>query len=142
MNIRELIRMIVLQFFICYTCTMAATLLFCGFNNPPVTMLEISYLWQAGIFSVLAVLPGAVYYTKKELNEKQWRQRTVIHTVLLVAVLMTAGRLIHMYEGILGAIFFFITVLVIDCLVRGLTYLSDQKVAEAINAELQEKRKG
>lgn len=142
MNIRELIRMMVLQFFICYTCTMAATLFFCGFNDPPVTMLEVSYLWQAGIFSVFAVLPGAVYYTRKELNEKQWRQRTVIHTILLVAVLMTAGGLIHMYEGILGAIFFFITVLVIDCLVRGLTYLSDQKVADAINAELQEKRKG
>ncbi len=142
MNIRELIRMMVLQFFICYTCTMAATLFFCGLNDPPVTMLEVSYLWQAGIFSVFAVLPGAVYYTRKELNEKQWRQRTVIHTILLVAVLMTAGRLIHMYEGILGAIFFFITVLVIDCLVRGLTYLSDQKVADAINAELQEKRKG
>ena len=140
MNIRELMRMIVLQFFICYTCTMAATLFFCGFNQPPVTTLEISYLWQVGIFSIFAVLPGAVYYAREELTQKQWRQRTVVHTVLLEVVLMTAGYLIHMYEGVLGAVFFFVTVLIIDCLVRGLTYLGDQKVAAAINAELKEKR--
>lgn len=140
MNIRELIRMMLLQFFICYTCTMGATVFFCRLNTPPVTTLELSYLWQVGIFSVFAVLPGAVYYTRKELNEKQWKQRTILHTILLVAVLMIAGHWIHMYEGLLGAFLFFISILVIDCVVRGLTYLADQKVADAINLQLQKKR--
>ena len=54
MNMRELVRMMLLQFFICYTCTMAATLFFCRFvNTPPVMMLEVDYLWHCGIFSIL-----------------------------------------------------------------------------------------
>ena len=141
MNMRELVRMMLLQFFICYTCTMAATLFFSKFvNTPPIMMLEIDYLWHCGIFSIFAILPGAVYYSGEELSTKQWKNRTIAHTILLLAVLMTAGRIINMYENLIGGVLFFITVLVIDGLVRWLTYLGDQKIADAINKELKETR--
>ena len=68
------------------------------------------------------------------------KNRTNAHTILLLAVLMTAGRIINMYENLIGGVLFFITVLVIDGLVRWLTYLGDQKIADAINKELKETR--
>lgn len=140
MNIRELMRMMLLQFFICYTCTMAATVFFCRFNTPPVTVLEVSYLWQAGIFSLCVVLPVMLYYAKEELSTKQWWNRTIAHTVVLEAVALTAGRIIGMYQGIAGGAAFFVTVLIIDGLVRWFTYLGDRSVADAINKELKETR--
>ncbi len=141
MNMREITRMMLLQFFICYTCTMGVTLLFCRFvNTPPVTVLEIDYLWQCGIFSIFAILPGAVYYSGEALSTKQWRNRTIVHTFLLLAVLMIMGRIFDMYEDLLGGVLFFIIVLVVDGLVRWLTYLGDQKIADEINKELKETR--
>ncbi len=141
MSMREIMRMMLLQFFMCYTCTMGVTLLFCRFvNTPPVTVLEIDYLWQCGIFSIFAILPGAVYYSEEELSTKQWRNRTIAHTVLLLAVLMVMGRIFDMYEDLLGGVLFFIIVLIVDVLVRWLTYLGDQKIADAINKELKETR--
>lgn len=142
MNIRELIRVLLLQFFICYTCTMAATFFFCRLNTPPIDRLEVDYLWQAGIFSALAVLPGAVYFDRNGLTKHQMWVRTAIHTVLLEAVLLTAGWVIGMYRGIGGFFAFAAAILIVNALVRLFSYLGDRSVASAINLQLAEKRKG
>lgn len=142
MNLRDLIRMLVMQFFICYTCTMAATICFCKLDQPAVDVLEVDYLWKAGIFSVMAVLPGAVYYGKDGLSRRQLRVRNVVHTVLLEIVLLAAGWYIGMYRGIIGFVAFAVTVLIVDGLVRLFTYLADRTTTDAINSQLAERRKG
>ena len=53
---------------------------------------------------------------------------------------MIMGRIFDMYEDLLGGVLFFIIVLVVDGLVRWLTYLGDQKIADEINKELKETR--
>ena len=47
-----------------------------------------------------------------------------------------------MYRGVLGGTAFFVTVLLVDLLVRLITYLSDRNTAEEINAQLKQLRKG
>ena len=71
MNRKELMRMLLMDFFVCYTCTMMATILFCGLNTPKVTELPVSYLWKAALFSLCADLPVTVYYSKRELTRRQ-----------------------------------------------------------------------
>lgn len=142
MRIRELIRVLLLQFFICYTCTMMATVVFCRLNTPPMDMLEVDYLWHAGIFSILAILPGVVYFDRDGLTKRQLWVRTALHTVLLEAVLLTAGWYIGMYQGIGGFFAFVAAILIVDVLVRLFSYLGDRSMADAINLQLRERRKG
>lgn len=142
MKLRDLIRILVLQFFVCYTCTMMATIFFCKMGEPSVDVLEVDYLWKAAIFSVLAVLPGAVYFDRDGLTRRQLRLRTTVHTVLLEAVLLAAGWYIGMYRGVVGFIAFAVTVLIVDGLVRLFTYLGDRSMTDAINLQLAERRKG
>ncbi len=141
-NLRDLIRMLVLQFFICYTCTMMATIFFCKMGEPVVDTVEVDYLWQAAIFSILAVLPGAVYFDRGGLTRRQLRVRTAVHTILLEAVLLAAGWYIDMYRGIVGFFAFAVTILIVDVLVRLFTYLADRSTTDAINLRLAQRRKG
>lgn len=140
MNKRELLRTLLIQYFMCYTCTMLVTVVFAGMNRPPITELPVSFLWKAALFSLCAGLPALVYYTREELSRGQWWVRTIVHTALLEAVLMTAGHMIGMYRGIWGGLLFFMTVLIVDGAVRLFTYLCDRTTADAINRRLREER--
>ena len=140
MNRKELLRMLMNHFFICYTCTMLATILFCNLNTPVTTQLSVSYLWKAAIFSVCADLPAVVYFSKRELSRRQWWIRTAIHTVLVEIVLLTAGYSFGMYTGAGGFILFFFVVLAVDLVVRLVSYLNDRNTADEINARLQQER--
>lgn len=140
MNRKELLRMLMNHFFICYTCTMLATILFCNLNTPVTTHLSVNYLWKAAIFSVCADLPSMVYYSKKELSRKQWWLRTAIHTMLVEMVLLTAGHCFGMYSGVGGFILFFFVILAVDMIVRLVSYLNDKNTADEINARLRQER--
>ncbi len=140
MNRKELLRTLLMHFFICYTCTMMATILFCGLNMPKVTELPVSYLWKAALFSICADLPVMVYYSRRELSRRQWRIRTIIHTVLVECVLLAAGYFFGMYKGVLGFVLFFFAILTVDLIVRAVTFLNDKNTADEINAHLKQER--
>ncbi len=140
MNKKDLFHMLLIQYFMCYTLTMLATMVFTSLSTPRETMISVNYLWQAAIFSLCAQLPGLLYYSREELSRGQWWLRTALHTVLLEVILMIAGYQIGMYRGTLGAFAMFFTILIVDLLVRLFTYLSDRNTADAINRKLQEQR--
>ena len=141
MKKREMLRILMVQFFICYTFTMMATIAFTLLSTPPVTELSVSYLWEAAIFSLCAGIPTLLYFSGEELTRKQFWIRTALHTVLLEAVLMAAGYQFGMYRGLGGAVAFFFTVLIVDCAVRLFMFLSDKSTADEINRKLKEQRK-
>ncbi|MGN0695162.1 MAG: DUF3021 family protein [Oscillospiraceae bacterium] len=140
MNKKETVRMLINHFFIIYTCTMFAAILFCSLNDPKTTEIEVSFLGYAGIFSLCADLPSLVYLSDKELTKKGWWIRTAVHTVLLEIVLLTVGYKLGMYSGILGFALFFMMVLLIDAIVRIITYINDISTAEKINGQLKKRR--
>ena len=142
MNRKGLLRTLMMHFFICYTCTMMATILFCGLNMPRVTELPVSYLWKAALFSICADLPVMVYYSRGELSRRQWWIRTASHTVLVECVLLAAGYFFGMYKGVLGFVLFFFVILTVDLIVRAVTFLNDKNTADEINARLKQERSG
>lgn len=140
MNKKELFRTVLIQFFICYTLTMLATVVFAKLNTPAITDISLSYFLEAAVFSLFAQIPSLLYYSKYELSRRQWWVRTAIHTVLLEIILMTAGYVIGMYKGSLGFVAFFFAVLAVDVLVRLFSYLADMTTADTINRKLKERR--
>ena len=140
MRFQQILRLGFTQFFTCYSCTMLASVVFIRLSEPGVTMLPVSYLWQAAIFALCAELPLVAYYSHKELSNRQWWLRTALHTVLLEIVLMIAGWKIGMYAGTGGAIAFFVTILVVDILVRLIGYLGNYGMAQQINSRLRQRR--
>lgn len=132
--------MLINHFFVIYTCTMFATILFCNLNDPVMRNISVDFLWQAGIFSLCADLPTLVYYSKKELTKKGWWVRTIIHMGLLEIVLLTVGYKLGMYSGIAGFILFFFIVILVNIIVRFISYMNDINTAEKINGQLKKKR--
>lgn len=142
MNGKNLFRHFVLQFFVCYACTMLVSVPFCKLlTQPPIKEIPVDYLWQAAVFSLCAILTGLVYYSRRELNRRELTARTALHTILLEIVLMAAGYGFGMYRGWLGGVVFFLTILVVNVMVRLITYLDDRGTAQVINNMLQDRRK-
>lgn len=131
---------LLIQFFICYTFTMLTTTVFVRLDTPPVTELPVVYLWQVAGFSLLPGIPTLLFYTNAEQTHRRWWVRTVLHTATLEVLLMAAGYWIGMYEGVGGAVAFFVAVLLVDGLVHLFTYLSDRDTANKINRKIAQRR--
>ena len=56
MKKNTMISLLISQFFIIYTGSMFATILFLSLSNPPIKSLPSEYLWQVALFSLAADL--------------------------------------------------------------------------------------
>lgn len=136
MNKKELMHTIFVEYFVIYNLSMMCTILFCYFDQPQIKMLPVSYLGQVAVFSLLACLPTIVYCFKL----KNVIVKDILHTILLEAILLTAGYSIGMYHDLFGGCLFFVTVLVVDILVRIFNYLNDCHMANEINKALKNRK--
>lgn len=139
MNIKALIYLLINQYFIIYTGSMVATYCFCIIFYPG-NELPVSYLAEMLLFTLCGTLPGFVFYSPRELTETQWRVRMWIHIGLLEGVLLTAGKILGLYEGIKEGFWFAVAILGVYILVRSITYLLDQRTAKELNEKLKERR--
>lgn len=138
---KAFIRQLLQMYFVIYTGSMMGTLCFCIVFRPQVE-LDIFYLAWTFLFSLLADLPGLVFYSSKELSKKQWRVRQLIHLVLLETVLLIAGYVTKMYEGLLEGFCFGIVVFIVYLMVWFFSYLFDKQTANLLNQKIQERRRG
>ena len=98
-------------------------------------------MWRILLFCFLTGLPVFVYYSRRNLSRREWNIRTVIHTVLLVLIMLAAGKELGLYQGIYDGLILAAIVLLIDGFVRIMIYLKDLSTADEINKKLKEKRK-
>lgn len=136
MNKKELMHTIFVEYFVTYNLSMMCTILFCYFNQPQIKMIPVSYLGQVAVFSLLACLPTIVYCFKL----KNVMVKDILHTILLEVILLNAGYEIGMYHDLFGGCLFFVTVLVVDILVRIFNYLNDCHMANEINKALKNRK--
>lgn len=76
------------RFIMVYGIIMICTFFMCLFFNPTSKLPVVSFFGRIIIFTVLAMTTLVVYYSKDELTNKQWWIRTILHTVVLEAVLL------------------------------------------------------
>lgn len=76
------------RFVMVYGILMISTFLMCLLFNPTSVLPVVSFFGRMFVFTLLAVLSTAVYYSKEELTPKAWWVRTILHLLLLEAVLL------------------------------------------------------
>lgn len=139
MELRKLMKRLVINYPIIYGCSMMATFIFCMvFYSDSVFGLD--YFGEMFLFALAGDLPSMVFYSKRELSHKEWMVRIIIHLLLLEGVLLVIGRLMGLYDNITEGIFFFFIVLAVCLVVWLLAFLDDARQAKEINKAL-EKRK-
>ncbi len=136
MNKKELMHTMLVEYFVIYNLSMMCTILFCFFTQPQIKMLSVSYLGQVAVFSLLACLPTIIYSFKLQ----NVIVKDILHTIFLEVILLTAGYQIGMYQDFLGGIFFFITIIIVDILVRLFNYINDCRMAIEINKALKSRK--
>lgn len=67
------------------------------------------YMGQCMLFALVAELSVLVYYSREELTQKQWWIRTILHLVILEAVLLPIAHGWHFWlspiDGVIYAVF-------------------------------------
>ena len=76
------------RFVMVYGILMISTFLMCLLFNPTSVLPVVSFFGRMFVFTLLAVLSMAVYYSKEELTPKAWWVRTILHLLVLETVLL------------------------------------------------------
>ena len=71
-----------------YGIIMLCTFFMCLLFNPASKLPVVSFFGRIMVFTLIALLSLAVYYSKEELTAKAWWVRTVLHLLLLEAILL------------------------------------------------------
>lgn len=140
MELRELIKKLVISYPIIYGCSMMATFVFCLVFYPD-SDFGLYYFGEMFLFALAADLPSLVFYSKRELSHKELMVRIIIHLLLLEGVLLVIGRLMGLHENITEGIFFFFIVLAVYVVVWLLVFSDDARQAKEINKALEERKK-
>ena len=140
MDLKALIRKFILQLAYIIAGAFVCTAAYCSVF--PVGKIDVAdFMWRILFFCFLTELPVVVYYSRRNLSRREWNIRTGIHTVLLVLIMLTAGKALRLYRGVSDGLILAAIVLLIDGFVRIMTYLKDLSTADEINKKLKEKRK-
>lgn len=129
------------DFFIITTGILISATVFCTIFIPE-RPFGIGFLWQIIAMGVFSTLPHFIFFAKKELTKKQMLTRQIIHACVLLALLLTLAHVwgwvdLHNAAGVMV----FITMVgFVYMLVTLFSLHHDKKVAEALNARLQQYR--
>ena len=138
MNLKQLLKTFCYHYFLIYGMTTIVTFFWCLAAGE--TSIPLDYFWKIMIFALVADAPLFVYWSRRELTSRQTLIRIIIHGVLLEILLPAAGWFIGMWRGVGGYFIFFVTVLVVDASIFGLTYLKTSLEVKNINSAIQKRK--
>ncbi|WDV45804.1 DUF3021 family protein [Clostridiaceae bacterium M8S5] len=84
----------------------------------------------------ISCLPGLIFYSPKEISEKQMKVRRVIHFVLLEIVLLVFGNILNILTSKIMTFLLALQIAIIYIVVRFLSWTEDKKDAHSINEKL------
>jgi preprotein translocase subunit YajC len=131
MKTSELIMQFIRQYFIIFGLLVISLVVF---TSPE--RINRDYILLAMAFAALGDLPVFVFWSRSELNEKSMRLRTVIHFILLEAIILTFGGIVGVVSNLRGYFSFGIEIAVIYALVKFISWRGDRKTADKINEKL------
>ena len=123
-----------------YGIIMLCTFFMCLLFNPGAELPVVAFFGRIMVFTLIALLSLAVYYSKEELTAKAWWVRTVLHLLLLEAALLPlahrwgfwhSGPDIAIYAGF---------ILLAKVLWHLVDYSLSAKTAAQINEKIRENR--
>ncbi|MBU3092862.1 DUF3021 domain-containing protein [Clostridium sp. CF011] len=102
----------------------------------PDKYFELKNIYIYMICSLVGYLPSLIFYSTKEISEKEMRLRIIIHFVVLEVVLLILGNVIGWVNGSINTIVFAVQIAVIYVFIRFLSWKDDRKTAHRINEKL------
>jgi len=135
-NITLWIRRFVMIYGIIMLCTFFMCLLF----NPSSKLPVVSFFGRIMVFTMIALLSMGVYYSKEELTAKAWWVRTVLHLILLEAVLLPLAHVWGFWKGGTDILIYAGFILLAKILWHLIDYGLNAKTAAQINERIRKNR--
>ena len=135
-NITLWIRRFVMIYGIIMLCTFFMCLLF----NPASKLPVVSFFGRIMVFTLIALLSMGVYYSKEELTAKAWWVRTVLHLILLEAVLLPLAHVWGFWKGGTDILIYAGFILLAKVLWHLIDYGLNAKTAAQINERIRKNR--
>lgn len=104
----------------------------------PNEYLRLKDIFIYMICALVGDLPSLIFYSPKELSEKQMRLRIVIHFVVLEAAILVLANAAGWATGVVNTVVLAVQVAVIYIVVRVLRWTDDRRSANSINERLKE----
>lgn len=133
MELTELLKKMVRDYFVIVTGTVIGTLLYCVVWSPEATF-DVSYFLWILLFALAGDLPTLIFYSPKELTHKKWRRRIQMHLLVLELILLSIAT----YSGIITSVFpegmfFAVLIIFVYFMVWTAHWRLDKKTAEDLN---------
>lgn len=139
MEMKAVIKSMIRDYPVIYFCTMVATIIYCGIFVPNENF-SLTFLISMIVFAILGDLPMLLFYSPKELTERQWRVRKVLHFITLELVLLCTAKWLDFYQTFLQGAFFFILILLVYIIVSLFIYSSDKRLANTLNEKIMKRK--
>lgn len=137
MELKDFIKELIRNYFIIFAIIVIVITLLRQIFSPG-AYFELTDIFIYMSCALVADLPSMIFYSKKEISEKEMRLRRIIHFVILEAVLLTLANIMGWVTGGLNTFLFALQIGVIYMLVRSLSWLDDRRAARKINEKLKE----
>ena len=123
-----------------YGIIMLCTFLMCLLFNPASELPVVTFFGRIMVFTLIALLSLAVYYTKEELTVKAWWVRTVLQLVLLEAVLLPLAHHWGFWQGGPDILIYAGFILLAKVLWHLVDFSINAKTAAQINEKIRKNR--
>ena len=137
MKLSDIIKKLIRNYFIIFSIIVISNTVLRQIFSPN-EYIELKSIYIYMICSLVGDLPILIFYSQKEISEKQMRVRILIHFVVLEVVLLTLGNVMDLVKGNLNTILFAVQIAVVYGFVRFLSWMDDRKTANRINEKLRE----
>lgn len=124
------------RFVVVYGIIMLSTFFMCLLFNPASELLVVPFFGRCILFTLVCMATLVVYYSKSELTLKGWWIRTILHTVLLEAVLLPLAHHWNFWYGPLDAIIYASFILAAKFLWHLIDFGQSIRTATKINKQL------
>ena len=123
-----------------YGIIMLCTFFMCLLFNPTSQLPVVSYFGRILVFTLLSLLSLIVYYSRDELTPKGWWLRTVLHALLLEAMLLPLAHRWGFWHSGTDIIVYASFILLAKALWHLVDYGISARTAAQINERIRENR--
>ena len=123
-----------------YGIIMLCTFFMCLLFNPASELPVVTFFGRIMVFTLIALLSLAVYYTKEELTVKAWWVRTILQLVLLEAVLLPLAHHWGFWQGGPDILIYAGFILLAKVLWHLVDFSINAKTAAQINEKIRKNR--
>ena len=123
-----------------YGIIMLCTFFMCLMFNPGSELPVVTFFGRIMVFTLIALLSLAVYYSREELTAKAWWMRTVLHLLLLEAVLLPLAHSWGFWQSGADILIYAGFILLAEALWHLVDYSLSAKTAAQINERIRKNR--